>query len=392
LTPSEKYVSEIGFQTFLSFWSFPSPRAKKGKELCDLLVVCGNDIIIFSVKDIIAKKTGNEEVDYKRWYRKAVEESIHQINGAERYLRDNDSLILNDAVTQINLPPKENRNYYRIAVAFGKGEEYPLIEKEDDTQKYVHIYDEEAFAFVLHELDTITDFVNFLRAKEKITETCAVIHPGEKHLLAFYLLQGREFPEHEGILSLDDDLWEGMLQDQRYLEWKTLTENSYVWDNLIKTLLNDHFDNTLINSISREHLEIVVRLMAKENRFERSRLSNAFIEFIGVKEKPQLASRIFQSLTDDSVVYVFVLGDVEKRKERIQELQIRTFIAKSLYPHKSKFIGIATEPYSKKGYSLDLHYLNLPEWKEEWKIKALEFIDTLGYFKNMKETIIKGSE
>lgn len=321
-----------------------------------------------------------------------MDESIHQINGAERFLNNNDSFLLSDAVTQISLPPKKNRNYYRIAVAFGKDEEYPLIEHADATQKYVHIYDEEAFAHVLRELDTITDFVNFLKAKEKVTETCAVIHPGEKHLLAFYLLQGRQFPEQADFLSLDDDLWEGMLQDQRYLEWKTLIADSYVWDNLIKTLLRDHLDNTLINPISREHLEIVVRLMAKENRFERSRLANAFIEFIGVHEKPKLSSRIVQSLVDESAVYVFVLGDFEKRKERIQELQIRTFIAKSLYPHKSKFIGIATEPYSTKGHSLDLHYLNLTEWKEEWKIKALEFIDTLGYFKNMRETIIKGSE
>ena len=63
MTPTEELISKLCKETFLSFWSFPMPFVKKGKELCDLLVVCDPDIIIFSVKDITVKESGNLSID-----------------------------------------------------------------------------------------------------------------------------------------------------------------------------------------------------------------------------------------------------------------------------------------------------------------------------------------
>jgi hypothetical protein len=40
-----------------------------GKELCDLLAVCGDDILIFSVKDIAWPKVDDPQVAWLRWYR-----------------------------------------------------------------------------------------------------------------------------------------------------------------------------------------------------------------------------------------------------------------------------------------------------------------------------------
>ena len=57
-TASERYLVRLASHSFLSMWSYANPytdegRSKAkgdGKELCDLLVVFGNDIFIFSDK------------------------------------------------------------------------------------------------------------------------------------------------------------------------------------------------------------------------------------------------------------------------------------------------------------------------------------------------------
>lgn len=71
MTPSEKYVSELCEKSFLPFWSFPSPLGKKDKELCDVLVVCGNDIVIISIKDIKVSSHTDEIIQYERWQKKS---------------------------------------------------------------------------------------------------------------------------------------------------------------------------------------------------------------------------------------------------------------------------------------------------------------------------------
>jgi hypothetical protein len=60
VTESEELVYRLCTKSFLSLWSYPNPRGKRGKELCDILVVCEPDIIIFSVKEAAFKDTGNK--------------------------------------------------------------------------------------------------------------------------------------------------------------------------------------------------------------------------------------------------------------------------------------------------------------------------------------------
>src|SRR6266446_10815152 len=95
MTKSEELVYKLCTKSFLSLWSYPNPRGKKGKELCDILVVCEPDIIIFSVKEIAFKDTG-DQVGWERWRRAAIEESCGQISGAERWIESNPSVIRRD--------------------------------------------------------------------------------------------------------------------------------------------------------------------------------------------------------------------------------------------------------------------------------------------------------
>ena len=77
-TSSEGYLRQLCKRTFLSLWSYPSPFRdqgpghQNGKEVCDLLVVFENNIIIFSDKHCDFPNSGNLALDWSRWYRRAI--------------------------------------------------------------------------------------------------------------------------------------------------------------------------------------------------------------------------------------------------------------------------------------------------------------------------------
>jgi hypothetical protein len=94
-TPAERYLQSLCERSFLTLWSYPcvfrdqkSSGRGDGKELCDLLVVFGDDILIFSDKSCAFPDTGNLQLDWSRWFRKAVIKSAEQIWGAERWLSE----------------------------------------------------------------------------------------------------------------------------------------------------------------------------------------------------------------------------------------------------------------------------------------------------------------
>ena len=92
VTASEAYLTSLARKSFLSLWSYPNPgfgnpgSSKKGKELCDLLVLFDNTLILFSDKKCDFPNTGDANLDWKRWYRRAVFASAKQLNGAKRIL------------------------------------------------------------------------------------------------------------------------------------------------------------------------------------------------------------------------------------------------------------------------------------------------------------------
>src|SRR5712691_4619204 len=154
-TPSEMLLADLCDQSFLSLWSYPNlfndrgkVRSGSGKELCDLLVVFGDHILIFSDKSCNYPNTGDPITDWRRWYRRSVQASADQIYGAERWIRDfPDHIFLDHACTQqlpITLPSRSSMNIHRICIALGASERAqaqkgvgslaisPVILKRDD--------------------------------------------------------------------------------------------------------------------------------------------------------------------------------------------------------------------------------------------------------------------
>lgn len=385
MTRTEKFVSDLCKITFLPIWSFPNPIGKKGKELCDILIVCGNDIIIISIKEIDVKEIGNPEVEFQRWLKKAIDESVSQIYGAERYISSQNYITLKDGNKKIVLPKKIDRNIHRIAVAFGRGEKFPL--KFGDFGKgFVHVFDENSIQAALLTLDTITDFLDYIRLKESfISSGKQPIFSSELDLLGLYILNNNDFPNDLDVLILHDDIWDGLMKNKDYEQKREELKTSYVWDNLIKDFHENQLNNTLESNTTAKELEMSVRMMAKESRANRKVLSDTFLEFIGFYDTPKACSRIVFSEKSFEVIYLFLLDDgyFTTREARLAELQLRCLVAKSIFKQKTKIIGIATERYSKKGYSLDLCYMEYLEWNDELENIANKIRKEHGFFLNI---------
>jgi hypothetical protein len=252
-TGAERYLAQLCSRTFLSLWSYPGVYRDQGKqgsgdgkEICDLLVVFGNDVVIFSDKDCKFPTSGNLDIDWARWFRRAVLKSADQLWGAERWLRENPRRIFVDRrcsqLLPVVLPDSAKMQVHLVVVAHGASRRcrellggsgslvifpditghnhitgpaasldskdiYESWEKGlrdrpgyaktvlpfavgdlDPSRGFVDVFDDVGLDAVLQELDTAIDFVSYLRDREQfIRSGHLIMAPGEDDLLAHYL-------------------------------------------------------------------------------------------------------------------------------------------------------------------------------------------------------------
>ena len=93
-TPSERALANLARKAFLSLWSYANVFTDEGrtngkgdgKELCDLLVVFGNDVILFSDKDCKFRSDIDVAIAWRRWYRSAIDKS-EQAKSTRKHIR-----------------------------------------------------------------------------------------------------------------------------------------------------------------------------------------------------------------------------------------------------------------------------------------------------------------
>lgn len=391
-TESEQLVSMLCKRSFLSLWSYSRPEGKKrGKELCDSLVVCDPDVIIFSVKECKVPDSGNLEVDWERWRRAAVEESYKQAYGAQRIIGFQPSVVTREGKDGLPYPDASRRQIHRLVVAFGAQRKAPFS-FGDFGKGFVHVIDEISLLVLMTELDTITDFVQYLTRKEAFFSSGvkALITGGEEDILAYYISNNYSFPANCDYIEIGAGLWADFQKRPEYKAKKTADQESYIWDNLIEDFCGHFQKGTLEFGNDLSDVETVTRIMARENRFSRRILGKSFKDFMD--QKGRVASRYI--ISDSGIAYVFLVKPHGfKREDRMVELAARCAVVRGLYPKLTTVVGIATEEYvSGRGYSLDAFYFYKPVWTPEDQ-ELMETVQReLGYFANPLESKMREDE
>jgi hypothetical protein len=391
---SEEFVYQICHKSFLSLWSYANPRGKNSKELCDILIVCEPDIIIISVKDIKLTDSGNIEIDWQRWLRKAIEGSVDQIYGAEKRIKSTSHVTRSDGSQGLAFPSSDTQRIHRVAVALGGDDKVP-IQFGDFGKGFVHVFDRVSFETILSELNTITDFVQYLIDKEDLYASGkqTVFDGSEEDLLGYYIYNERSYPDNFDVIVVGNNIWNEIIKKPEYKAKKEADRDSYIWDRLLENISKDVLNNDLEFCSDLNQSELALRAMAREPRFTRRILGKSFRDFMDLAAQRKFESRTLIS-PESNIAYVFLAKPFgEDRQYRIDELGGRCFVIRGLQQNCKTVIGIATEIYQPgQGFSFDIVYLHQETWTDENQ-KQLEYVQKeFGWFVGSQQTPVHEDE
>lgn len=349
---AENIVQELAQKTFLIDWCYLNPRLPNGKELCDLLVVFDDIAIIWQIKDLKLGKKGA----YKK---SELDKNLRQLSGARRQLFDLETSVKlrNPRRSEEAFDAGNIKKIYLISVILGKGEE--VFRFVDSIKNYtVHVFPKKFMEIILNELDTISDFVEYLKKKEELINTGKRISVvgGEEDLLGWYIIQGRSFEDFKKADNiLIEEVWSHLKDRKDYKSKKKEDETSYGWDSIINRAHE-----------GSEKYELVARELARPNRFQRRFLSKVFLEAHVLAHKDEKHDLFRRIMPSDGITYCFLFqDDPEPRNKRKSMLQAICWIARGKYQQNKKVLGIATEKKLRPTCSYDFFLLDLPEWTEE---------------------------
>ncbi len=418
----EEFVNEIVFNAFLEYWCYPSPKDECGdkKEISDLLILFSNNLLIISVKNYEFKDF------YSRYFRQTIDKAVKQIYGAERKLFNKDrDIFIKHPNREIERFPKEKvKNIYRIIINLGDGVRFYPFNKKTKDEKFVTIWDKEAFQTIVQELDTMSDFLEYLRKREELfTNRITTILPkdeddfpaetaiqfleydqtqfnpsnkqiilisGTEHdILAYYLKNERTFPEYihseeyNGMLVQLDGNWSDFNQKKQVQNKRKLDKNSYFLDELVKR-------EVLINQ-NNNSIELATAIMSF-NRFYRRVISNNFLIFFN-DYKDKKGNFFARRYTDyDGVGVVFAFYSQEMLQERVDtllEIALDSFCVYSNYKSNSMILIATTNEFKQFKFAL---LKNVEPFSEEQEQQIRKDVELLGWFNNLREFNITEKE
>lgn len=441
---SERLLAKVCQKSFLSLWSYANLFTDEdlrngkgsGKELCDVLVVFGDDVIIFSDKHIAFQMEKDLRVAWPRWYKRAVSGSVSQLYGACNWLKRFPTRVFQDAKCTrplpVKLPPADRARYHLVAVTRGSldackryfdgGVGTHLIDTAlvgdahlsapfqigipVPNKPFVHVFDEFSLELIHREQDTIADFTAYLGAREAFLgrSDVAIVAAGEEQLLAAYLMymdgENHSFLPASAneagtpnLINFDSSFFDHLQQNKNYIAKKDADKVSYFWDELIEKFirLGDH---TLVRPDiiqKSDHMEEGLRIVASESRFRRRILAQAFQQ-LAIKAAGKPGSTIYRTVLSErgeESIYVFLIIAREEdesydeyRKRRAFMLHSYCQCARLKFENTTTFVGFGFDHPIKtyKGGSEDLMVLRPPPMAEDDRINLAELCRKLGFF------------
>jgi hypothetical protein len=447
-TPTEQFLSDVCQRSFLSLWSHPHPHRKitpVPHELCDVLVVFGNDVILFSDKSVAFTAHPDVLVNWGRWYRKAVKESAKQLFAASRWLNQFPDRVFADAKCveplRVPLPNPAFSRHHLIAVAWGAGDacqqfyggndspslvvtsalvgdahqENPFhIGRVDDTRHFVHVFDEIGLRLVMHEIDTVADFIKYLnrRASLLTNPSCMVIADGEEELLASYLTNIDASEEHSFLAPGDGENFQGVYYEAGF--WRGYIHNplraskvqanavSYMWDTLIEHLIRSLPSTPKGREVGSNDTitrEMVLRTMAAEPRLSRRMLGGQLKDAFRLTrdlppEKSFVRVGYVQERSDTAYVFLIVAPNPEKpwaayEQLRGDVLQAYCGVLFIEVPEVSQVVGIAMAPVGVTPSSEAVFFMKREHLSADDLERAREIQSRLNILVNFRERAIR---
>ncbi len=357
-TSDEAFLNKLGERSFLRFWSWPNlfrdqgdaSRSGDGKEICDLTIIFGNDIILFSDKRIEFNTEKPANIAWSRWARRAIGDSVKQIKGARRWINTYpERVFLDKKCTQklpLEIPRGKLLRIHNVVVCHGVEDPLTNFNNEasfffDNSIKgsdhwdgekcrpfhigqifegdFVHIFNESTIELVLNEFDTTKDFIEYLSQRESLlsSEKSVMVHSEADIIQLYYesfdprlgerIIWSGELSKADCLIVEKGGIY-GLYSNRSFLAKKAEDKVSYFWDDLIECF-SFHILNGSSEYKSWDHpheIEPSIRHMAGTGRFARRILAESFIGFYEKAIPGQRGTRLFiEPFSNDSAYLWF---------------------------------------------------------------------------------------
>lgn len=392
LTPTERLLKQLGERSFLRFWSHANPHITPQQELCDLLVICGDTVVIFSDKSCDYQFGCNRSVAWHRWFRNAIAKSARQLDGATRHLFDLSNPVYKDKDCTVPLgipiPSVDTAKVHRVAVvsrsrALDEGiMPAPFLRLDSSivgdqhtdraadefaigdvapSSRFVHVFDFTGLHAALMQMDTITDFSLYLEERARFLRGApSNVAANEFCMVTRYTFsfddEGHPLPldlHKPGRTYLDNNEWQADEAKAALRARKSANQDSYLWDFLVDQQIEMYENQTyaFAGITSLAQAERLARQFALETRLNRRILSKAWKEACLIAEpgRPANLRTVHSGLGSDTTYVFFTLeqrpeiGHVDYRLRRRDLLRNMAHAALIDVPESKVIVGIASE-------------------------------------------------
>jgi hypothetical protein len=407
----EEAVNTIAFETYLKYWCYPSPKDEMGdqKEICDLLILFKETAIIISVKNY--SFAGN----YERYFRSTLNKALSQLSGAERKLFNNNREVYfaHPELGEMQFDKSKYTHIQRIIINLNT---IPLFYPGGlltPKNEFAHIFNWEAFLGVVSELNTIPDFIEYLKERETLfTDKEMIILKGEQtdwdeetgksfseytngrlesspfvlvsgselDLLADYYMNQRKFTSHlydndyNGTFIQLDGTWERYLKKEEVIKKKKQDRASYFVDEFIK--------REVLYRSDESNLELATELLSL-SRLERRAVGISFFEFLDRyrKEKGSFVGRRYGTFNDLVIAFVYISGNMQNDLIiGFIELAIEGFCYYDNYKSKKiACIAFDSKDQFRFGYLKDI-----APFDKKYEERLVLDLKTIGWFQNVE--------
>lgn len=414
-------------------WSYPNPvfgndaSRKGGKELCDLLVLFRNNIILFSDKSCSYPIGVDPTLNWNRWYKRSITKSVDQLVGAKKTLSQSTHKIFTDMALStkfpLPLPDPGVTRYFLIAVSHESGPAcrltYGRASLRIDTRAsqsagdpltvdcrfdghFVHVLDDSTLDTLLTHRDTIVDFIHYLECKEAaLSEHDFLIH-GEENLLASYVANRDSAGNHFIPVStqsqhvvIHDGAWKKLAASEHYRRSQEENRISYNIDKLIEHFTKSYLTGQMIEGQHEplSHHEQALRMMASESRFGRRTISAAFVSILREEVTSTFWASTAPSFATKGVRYVFLtypnppdgVGLEQCEQYILAHLSQHLLVARHVFVESTVLIGIAVPNLACKMTTTFIRILDGKDWGPSDHHEAAELQKATGIFTNMTE-------
>lgn len=332
---SESFLKELADRTFLSLWAIPNTFYAPGKELTDLIVPFGNDIIVISDKASRFAFGKPLELAWQRWYKATVVEGLRQLKTAVQRIERAPDTIFADGRARVpilhDLGPVAAKRFHLVAIARPDTEPpavpaaWPGLTYSSDASpepfeigpleiagQVVHLFDGPTIDLLLEHLDTAPDFLAYLKGRARRLALPDEHRFAEKDLLAAALIGWEEelpgLPSVPPLETIVPGLWDMYSASETPVRRREMDGPSKVIDRLIAAHHGEfEAGRALYDVPSFAQHEFAMRLLAAESRFARRIIAHELHDIVQEEDHSTYWVSTVASPTMPTLRYIWLI-------------------------------------------------------------------------------------